>query len=254
MSLVKTSVLFGLLIMLSGCITTMEKDVAKVNPEKALATHVQLGLGYIRENNMDSARFHLTKAAELAPNDPGMLNGRGLLYQLEGEPKLAEESFKKALREDSNFTSARLNYATFLYGKERYKDAYEQYEKASDDLGYDRRAVALYGVGIAGLKLGKNDRALAAFKQSVMLDKGLAPAHLELAGYYFDVKDYAECKKSLDKFEKLSRPTARSLWLSIRIEQIFGNKDKEASQVMSLKNMFPYSPEYLDYKKSQGRP
>ena len=253
MSFIKIGVLFGLLMILSGCITTMEKDVAKVEPEKALATHIQLGLGYIGESNLDSARFHLTKAAEIAPNDPGMLNGRGLLYQMEGEPKLAEDSFKKALREDSKFTPARLNYATFLLGKQRFQEAYDNYEKASEDLGYDRRAVALYGVGLAGLKLNKQDRALAAFKQSVMLDRSFAPAHLELADYYFTVKDYAESKKSLERFERLSRPSPRSLWLGIRIEQIFGNKDKEASQALSLKSMFPYSPEYLEYKSSQGR-
>lgn len=253
MSIRKVGMLTALLVLLSGCVTTMEKEVAKVQPEKALATHIQLGLGYLRENNLDSARFHFTKAADIAPNDAGMLNGRGLLYQLEGEPKLAEESFKKALRADKNFTQARLNYATFLYGKERYEEAYEHYETASDDIGYDRRAVALYGVGISALKIGKKDRALAALKQSALLDRSFAPAHLELASYYFDVEDFTECKKSLTKFEQLSQPSARSLWLGIRIERIFGNKDKESSQVLSLKNLYPYSPEYLEYRKIQGR-
>ena len=223
-----------------------------MNPEKALETHIKLGLGYLGENNLDSARFHLNKASEIAPRDVGVLNGRALLFQLEGEPELAEKSFKAALREDKAFTQGRLNYATFLYNKERYAEAYEHYEIASEDLNYDRRTVALYGVGISAQKIGREERAVAAFKQSVLLQRNMSPAHIELADYYLREKDYALAKKHLTLFETYSRPSARSLWLGIQIERVFGNKDKEASQALSLRNLFPYSKEYLEFKKSQG--
>ncbi|UTA49179.1 type IV pilus biogenesis/stability protein PilW [Simiduia sp. 21SJ11W-1] len=252
MSTVKITVLLAILGLMSGCITTMEKDAPKMKPEKALETHIRLGLGYIGENNLDSARFHLNKAAEIKPSDPGVLNGKGLLYQLEGEPGLAEKAFKEALRRDRDFTQARLNYATFLYGKERYQEAYENYEIASEDLNYDRRATALYGLGMAAKKLGRNERALAAFNHSVLLQRNFSASHLELADFYLQQKDYAKAKQHLTAYEVYSRPSARSLWLGIQIERIFGNKDKEASQALSLKSLYPYSQEYLEYKKSQG--
>lgn len=252
MSFVKNAVILLFISVLTACVTTMDKEPPTVKPEKALETHIQLGLGYIRENNLDSARFHLNKAAKIAPKDVGVLNGRGLLYQLEGEPELAEKAFKAALREDPKFTQARLNYATFLYSKERFKEAYENYELAAEDLNYERRAVVLYGVGVSAQKIGKEDRAIAAFNHSVLLQRNMAPSHLELADYYLRQKDYAQAKKHLTQFETYSRPTARSLWVGIRIERVFGNKDKEASQVLSLKNLFPYSKEYLEYKQSQG--
>ncbi|MBB3167972.1 type IV pilus biogenesis/stability protein PilW [Simiduia aestuariiviva] len=252
MSTIKTAVLLVIVALLSGCVTTMEKEPPKIQPSKALETHIRLGLGYISESNLDSARFHLNKAAQIEPRDPGVLNGKGLLFQLEGEPKLAEKSFKEALRQDRNFTQARLNYATFLYNKERYQEAYENYEIAAEDLNYDRRAIALYGVGISAQKVGREDRAVAAFSHSVLLQRNLSASHLELADHYLKQQDFAKAKQHLTQFETYSRPSARSLWIGIQIERIFGNKDKEASQVMSLKNMFPYSKEYLAYKQSQG--
>lgn len=246
------AVFFAVLVfMLSGCVTTMEKDVSKPNPEKALATHVKLGLGYIGEKNLDSARFHLNKAYELDSGDPGMLNGRGLLYQLEGEPELAEKHFKQALRKDPSFTQARLNYATFLFNHNRFQEAYDHYLKASEDLNYERRAVCLYGVGASAMKLGREERAVASFEHAVLLQPSLAAAHLELADIRLKEKKYAEAKRSLSQYERYAKASSRSLWIGIQIERVFGNKDKEASQALSLKNLFPYSKEYLEYKKSK---
>lgn len=251
-SLFKTGLIVIVAFTLVSCITTMDKEAIKVDPDKALASHIQLGLGYLAESNLDSARFHINKAAEMDSDNPGMLNARALLYQMEGEPQLAEKSFKKALSEDRKFTQARLNYATFLYGAKRYKEAYENYEIASDDLNYKRRAVALYGVGISAKEIGKHERAIAAWKHSVLLQSNLAPSLIELADYYFQQGDYALTKQYLTQHDQVTRSTARSLWLGIRIERIFGNKDKESSQVLSLKNLFPYSQEYLEYKQGQA--
>ena len=66
----------------------------------------------------------------------------------------------------------------------------------------------------------------------------------------FDEKDYTSAKQYFDQFAKIAKPSARSLWLGIRIERIFGNQDKEASYAVALKGMFPYSKEYLAYKES----
>ena len=43
----------------------------------------------------------------------------------------------------------------------------------------------------------------------------------------------------------------KALWLGIQIERRFGNKDREASLGLFLKNNYPYSKEYLLYKDSE---
>ena len=68
----------------------------------------------------------------------------------------------------------------------------------------------------------------------------------------FQKKEYAESKRFLDQYASLRNHTARSLLLGIRIERIFGNKDKEASYALLLKNRYPYSKEYLEYKQTMS--
>ncbi len=172
-----------------------------------------------------------------------------MLFQLEGENELAEKSFKRALREDPGFSQARNNYAAFLYQQERYEDAYEQFEIVSRDLNYDNRARALLSLGRAALKLGREERARAAFEHAYNLDPKIAPVLVELATISFQNEEYAKAKQYLDQYSQVARQSARTLLLGIKIERIFGNKDKEASYALALKNRFPYSDEYLEYKR-----
>ena len=103
-------------------------------------------------------------------------------------------------------------------------------------------------VGRSALILGDKARAKGSFEYALNLSPRLASASLELADMYFQQRDYASAKKHLDQFSSSSKHTPRSLWLGIRIERVFENKDKEASYALALKNLHPYSKEYLDYK------
>ena len=169
---------------------------------------------------------------------------------MEGEPKLAEETFKKALNRKKNFTLANNNYGIFLFSAKRYEEALAQFELAASDLDYSGRAQALVNVGRTSLALGNNERARAAFEHASVLDKGIVEPHIELAAMSFQNQEYADAKRHLDRYQALGQQSARALLLAIRLERIFGNKDKEASYLLVLKNRFPYSKEYLEYKQT----
>jgi type IV pilus assembly protein PilF len=240
-----------MILNLSACVTnTTGKSIPKADKEKALASHIQLGLGYLRNKNLDLARYHFEKALKFNANSPGALNGQALMYQIEGETDLAEQYFVKALAQDPGFSQARNNFAIYLFQQKRYEEAYTAFETVSRDMQYSHRAGALLNLGRAAKRVDKIDRAEAVFKQAVALSPRLTQALIELAEIKFNQKEFAESKRYLDRFSSSSRQTARSLWLSIRIEQVFDNKDKIASHALALKNLFPYSKEYLEYQKS----
>ena len=239
-----------LLTLLQGCVSSGGPKKVKVDKQKALETHIQLGVSYIRNKNLDLARHHFNKAYAIDPNAPGAHNGRALLYQLEGEPKLAEEHFKKALKSDANYTVARNNYGGYLYQQKRFQEAYNEFDRVSRDLDYPRRSVALLSLGRTALKLKRVDRAQAALAQALVLQPRLGAAMAELAQIHFDKGEYAESQQYLSDFSEISRQSARTLWLGIQIERIFKNPDKEASYAMALKNMHPYSKELLEYQRS----
>lgn len=237
-------------VLLMGCVTETNKSgKTTVDKNKALELHIQLAEGYIDQSNRESARHHLRKAFELDKNSAQATAAMAKLYQLEGENKLAEEYYLTALRKDKKLTKARNDYGLFLYRAKRYEDALEQFEIASADLDYDLRSQVLINQGRTALKLGLNDRAESVFKHALVLDRNSTAAMIELADLSFLKQDYASAKGYLDYYSANMRPNARSLLLGIRIERTFGNKDKEASYVLALRNLFPYSKEYLEYKQ-----
>lgn len=243
----------GLLVLfgLGGCVT--QTSGPQVDREAALDTHYRLAMAYIDNRNRDSARHHIEKAFELDDDSAKAYAAQAMLLQLEGEVERAEDSFKSALREDRSFSQARNNYGAFLYRQQRYEEAYEQFSIVSEDLSYDNRARALLSLGRTAKQLGREERARAAFEHAFTLDRRLAPVLLELADISFQDKEYAQAKRYLDQYGEVSRQSARSLLLGIKIERIFGNQDKEASYALALKNRFPYSDEYLEYKREMSR-
>lgn len=241
-----------LMLTLGGCVTTMEGGNSSANPEKALDAHVQLGLNYLSVRDRDQARFHLTKALELDKRSAPANDGMAMLYQVEGENELAEKYFKRALRYDRNFSRAHNNYGIFLYQHERYEEAYKQFEIASEDTEYNARPTALANLGRVALQLGYDEKAEAAFRHALNLDPRQTGAMAELAELAFKREDYAEAKQLIDRYGRVSQQSAQTLWLGIRLERIFGNRDQEMSYALQLKNLHPYSSEYLEYKQSLG--
>lgn len=239
------------LVLIAGCVSDgNNKTNRPIDKVRALNLHIQLAQGYIDRGNRESARHHLRKATDLNKNSPEVTETLARLYQLEGEPALAEDAFKKAIKSKKNFTLARNNYGAFLFDVKRYEEALAQFEVAAADLGYVDRASALVNVGRTALLLGKNERAKSALDHASVLDRELADAHIELADINFQGQDYALAKQHLDKYQSLGQVTPRSLLLGIRLERVFGNKDKEASYLLMLKNRYPYSKEYLEYKQT----
>ncbi|WP_444898914.1 type IV pilus biogenesis/stability protein PilW [Microbulbifer sp. VAAC004] len=242
-----------LTVLLGGCVTTGLPERQEVNLEKALETHVQLGIRYLQSGeNRELARRHFNKALELGKKNPMAHHGLALLYQADGELKVAESHFKKALRYSDNFSMARTNYGVFLYQQERYEDALEQFRHASNDLTYNRRFFALVNYGRTANRLGLADEAERAYTRALALNSNLPVALLELAELKYEAGDYSAAKQYLDRYSENKRQTPQSLWLGVRIEKVFGNRDKELSYALALKNLYPYSAETLKYQELSG--
>lgn len=243
-------ILFSLLLsLLVGCVQTTYPKPKKVDKQKSLESYIALGMAYLDQNDRDSSRRNFERALEIDSGSHEAHNGMGLLYQLNGEMTLSEQSFQRSLREKRDFTQARVNYGVFLYRQQRFQEAYDNFEMAAKDLRYGRRALVLAYVGQAAQKLDNSTRAKSAFEHSVNIDDQLPLPIIELAEISFDEQDYAAAKRYLDQYSQIAKASPKSLWLGIRIERIFGNKDKESSYALALRNLHPYSKEYLEYKR-----
>jgi len=223
-------------------------DKKRDKKKEAAENYVQLGLGYLRRGDRQRSRANLLKALERDDESADAHNGLALLFQLEDENVLAEEHFKKAIDFEPELTRVRNNYGVFLFRQKRYEDAEKQFLIASEDISYSRRANIFLSIGQIAKLLSKPEEAKQAWEKAIKLNPKLPSPFLELAEVYFKEGDYPKTKRYLEHYETLSKPSPRALWLAVRLEHAFGNKDGVASKAMALKNMFPYSEETLEYK------
>ncbi len=257
----------AIVMLLSGACTVTEMDVSKTigsssasersasrhdnkrdRQKEAAQTYVQLGLGYLRQGNRQRARLNLLKAVEKDKRSGDAQNALALLFQLEDEVALAEEHFKNAIRFEPEQTRFRYNYSRFLLRQKRYEAAFDEFTIASQAINYERRAQVFYSLGLIALQLGKTDEAKEAWEKSIKLNPQLSGPFMELAEVYFKLGDYPKSKRYLEHFDQSRKPSPRALWLAVRLEHEFGNKDAEASKALALRNMFPYSEETIEYK------
>ena len=251
MKLKLSSVFFvvGLLVVLLsvGCATT--KSSTGVDKQKVLENRLDLAMGYLTRGDHERTRFHLNKAMEVDSSSPAVHDAWALLYQQEKEFEEAESHFRKALSYDPKFTRGRNNYGMFLLNMDRFEDAYDQFLKGSEDLGYPRRAELFLKVGVTALQLNKLSEAESAFEKALDLDSRMSLAHIELADLAFRRGDYQLAQQRLNQYNSTrNSPTPRGLWLGVRLADKLGNSDAEASQGLALRNLFPDSRENQEYK------
>ncbi|MCP5161731.1 MAG: type IV pilus biogenesis/stability protein PilW [Hahellaceae bacterium] len=245
---------FLAVMFLSACVTeTTSSFKPKENQGEALSLYIQLGLAYIQKQDTDRARMHLTRALEIDPDSAGAHAGFGLLYQREGEPALAEKSFQHSLRSDPGYTRGRTYYAAFLYSKKEYAKALDQLTVASQDTEYDGRAQVFVNIARCAVRLKDNDRALKAFEKATLLDRSLVGTIVDLIEVQLDMQEYDEAQRLYARMQNYIKHGAmthspRSLLAGARLAMHYKKPDQVASLGLVLKNLYPNSPEYKQYK------
>lgn len=241
---------FLLLAVLAGCVTTVQSPFnRKADADKAVQSHVQLGLAYIQEGDYVTAQSRLERALQIDPKAAGAHAAMGLVYQRQGEPELAEAAFKRALSFDKGYTRGRTYYAAFLYEQGRFAEAVRQFEIASEDTAYQDRAQIFANLGLVHARMENLDAALQAYERALSLSR-VSPPNVLLA-----ISQLKHMQgKSGEAWQFYSRfltqveqgrvaHTAASLGLGVELAHAVGDRNREASLELLLRNRFPDSPE-----------
>ncbi|MFT4997283.1 MAG: type IV pilus assembly protein PilF [Chitinophagales bacterium] len=236
---------------LSACVTTTENSGFTNNssPESALLSHIEAAYEYLRRGDFENARRHLRNAAEINDRDATVHNAMAYSYELSGDLDLADETYRKAISLDGSLTSARNNYGVFLFKQERYKVAREQFLKVVKDTLYLRRGGAFNSLGVCELRLENYDGAKVAFERALELDRLNRAPLLELAAVGVKQNDFEYARKKYDTYKLVASQSARSLLLGAEIAEHYNMKNDLASIELALKNRFPDSFEYQEFKK-----
>ncbi|MFI8481646.1 type IV pilus biogenesis/stability protein PilW [Pseudomonas sp. NPDC078700] len=239
--------------LLVGCVTTGDVDPMRTEKgrEDARDAYIQLGLGYIQQGSSERAKVPLKKALELDSSSADAHAALALVFQLEMEPKLADEHYRKAISERPSDARLLNNYGSFLFEQKRYDQALEQYKKAAQDNLYPERSRVFENLGVTALALNKPAEAKHYFERTLRLNSRQPRALLEMAEISYKELDYVSARRYYDSYSLISEQNAASLLLGARLAKVFEDRDKSASLGLQLKRLYPGTPEYKQYLSEQ---
>lgn len=244
-------------LLLSGCVTeTTSSFKSKASASKAADSYVELALAYLRNHEYDLALSRLEKALEISPEHLEANSILGLVYQEQGEAAHAEAQFRKAIDLDPGFTRGRTYLAAFLYNQGRLEESLAESRRAAEDLKFSGRYQIFSNIGMIESQLGRPAEAIKAYEKSLVLRRDQPMNQLALSGLYLNSGNLTKAARSYGLFWEAvrngdARHTPASLETGIQIARAAGDKDKEASLWLFLKNEFPESAEYQRLSKGQ---
>ena len=239
--------------LLTGCVSSGDSNPMSTDKgrDEARKAYVQLGLGYLQQGMTEQAKMPLSKALEIDKTDPDTHAALALVFQSEMEHELAEEAFLKALRGRPADARILNNYGGFLFQRQRYQEAYAQFQKAAADNLYPERSRVYENLGITSLRLGQREAGRQQLEKALRLNRLQPRALLEMAELSYEDRHYVSALDFYDRFSLLSGQNARSLLLGARLEHVFNDRTSTANYGQQLKRLYPGTPEYQQYLSEQ---
>jgi type IV pilus assembly protein PilF len=242
------AILLPLIALLQACVAV---DPQPTQNEKASAVNVELGVGYMQQNNLELANEKLLKAIR---QDPKSVRAHYIYAMLQDrllQPEKAEDNYKIALELDPKNSEANNNYGAFLCRQGRELEAEDYFMKALENPLYKTPEFAYTNAAVCLLKAGVRDRAKTYLRKALATKSDFAPALLPLSEVLFEEGDHANARFYLRRLHQVSKPTAKSLWLAIRNEiELGGAGSGEVDRLgEELQRNFADSAEFREWQK-----
>ncbi|MGE0113357.1 MAG: type IV pilus biogenesis/stability protein PilW [Steroidobacteraceae bacterium] len=234
------------LSLLSGLIAACVSSgtgLGNKDMESAAAYNLQLGIDYFRQGNLSEAKEKLDRSLEQNPRNTQAYVASGMLYDRLGEPRKADRYFAKAVSMEPENAEVINSYAVFLCRKGDYAKGEQMALQAAANPLYKTPEAAYLNAGNCALDAGRNVNAEEHFRRALSLRPNFAAALLQMAELEFNAGNYLPSRGFLERFQQVSKPTAASLWLLVRVEYALGNSGLSADYARRLKEDFPTSLE-----------
>lgn len=246
-------ILMSLILSLSSCTLPGSNNYRSPNIDykKAALLNVELGKHYLAQGYTERAKKKFLHALDLMPNLAESHGGMGHFWEVVGEDKEAEKHYKKSINLGKGKGGFYNQYAVFLCDKNRYKEANKYFLLAINDKTYTKTAEVYNNAGICALKYNDKQQAEQYFTKALNHDPKMTNVFLDLANINIERNNFNIAKQFLENFYKQNQNKLNPnyLWLSIKLSDKLGQKDKVASLALLLKNLFPDSEEYKTYQK-----
>ncbi len=236
------------LAVLSACVT----EGGRVpDNKKASAINVQLGIGYLQQNNLELANQKLNKALSQDPDSAAAHNAFAILQERLLQTDKAEYHYQRATKLDPDNSEAANNYGAFLCRNKREADSEGYFLKALENPLYKTPEFAYTNAAICLMRIDQKNKAREYLHKALAARGNFSTALISFAKLEFEGNNFSNSKLYLDRFHRVAKPTASSLWLAIQTELQMDSQRDVTELSQKLKSNFPDSEEYKSWLKIQ---
>ena len=234
--------------LLQACVAV---DPQQTQNEKASAVNVQLGIGYLQQNNLELANEKLSKALRQDPNSVSAHTTYAILQDRLNQSEQAEYHYKRAVDLDPKDSGAANNYGWFLCRNKRELEAEEYFIQATRNPLYRTPEVAYTNAAVCMFRIDRVGPAREYLRKALASKPDFPLALLVMADVTFKDGDHEAAKIYLDRYHLVARASAMSLWLAIRNTLELDTNADVAELGARLAEEFPDSQEYREWLKIQ---
>jgi type IV pilus assembly protein PilF len=241
--------LLVLILLLSACVPTSgTKDEDASAARSAAETNTALGRQYMERGQNEVALDKLKRAVAHDKTYAPAHTMLGYLYETIGQIDQAGEEYQLAVRYDPTDGEVNNNYASFLCGQNKGKEAEKYFETAVKDPFYSSPEVAYANAGVCQLQMNDLDKAEASLRKSLEYNAQYAAALLPMAGLYEQKGSYLRARAFLQRFEAANEINPQSLMLGYQIENALGDETASSRYQRDLLDRFPNSREAIQMR------
>ena len=237
----------------SGADSANRKDIVTDSDEpdsrKRARLRLELATGYFNEGKTTVALDEIKQALSNDPNFADAYNLRGLIYMRLGDPRLAEDSFRRSIALNPRDANAAHNFGWMLCQQQRYPESYTYFKQALAVPLYGDQAKTLMAQGLCELADGQKDVAERSLAKAYELDAANPITGYNLANLLYQRGDFKRSQFYIRRLNNGEFANAESLWLGIKIERKLGDTIAMNQLGGQLKRRFPQSSELVALEK-----
>ena len=248
------------LATLAGCASSTESgpggakgDIVTQSDEpdsrKRARIRLELAVGYFEQGQTTIALDELKQSISADPNFSEAYSLRGLIYMRLGDPRLAEDSFRRALAISPRDPDVLHNYGWMLCQQGRYAESQQAIAQAIANPLYGGRAKSWMAQGLCQLKAGQSAEAEQSLLRAYELDAGNPVTGYNLANVMFLRGETVRAQFYVRRLNNSEYANAESLWLGIKIERKLGNRDVVQQLATQLRKRFVQSRELAAFDR-----
>ena len=216
---------------------------------KRARIRLELAVGYFEQGQTTVALDELKQSISADPNFGPAYNLRGLIYMRLNDPRLAEDSFRRALAINPRDADVMHNYGWLLCQQARFPESEKALSQAIAMPLYGGRAKSWMAQGLCQMKAGLGAQAETSFQRSYELDAGNPVTGYNLANLLFLRGELVRSQFYVRRLNNSELANSESLWLGIKVERRLENRDAMQQLAGQLKKRFGQSRELAAFER-----